>query len=740
MARVPELQGPSVQLQAAPQFREQSTVSADALNIRERQVGGLGQATEQAGLTATDVQQQLVVRANALRVDDAYNQAQEAALRLQHGPQEGYTRLKGQEALKRDSGMPLPEEFTGLLDKRIAEISDTLTPAQRQMFAKQANGLRTNFMGNAMVYTGQQAQVYGLSVREASTANAANALVLNFSDPTNVAYQTNRIRANIEGAVDPDTGEFIPGSAQMAGKSAVWAKEKADEAVSGAHTAAIQSAMEAGNVNAAMTYRQKYGQQMTATDMLKINGVLEKNYETMRGVTAATQVMGSSEVQSSINPGDIDRLRTVRNRLESASGDFNTDGSLVLGPVTKSGERAIGGAQVMPSTLRDPGYGIKPADPEIMKNGTPQQKAAEIRRVGDAKLDVLVKMFNGDVGAVLGAYNWGEKNVKDAQKKARDAAGAGESVPADAWLAYAPVETRNYVAKGAGMFNNPAESRPPRLTLEQAQGAAVAKLGPNPSPFAMKAATDEAARRFEVQTKAIEQRKTELISTAFQELAQNGGNYGALSPKLRSSLVQHAPDKIDEVMAYGSKIAAGQPVETDWNTYTNLRALAATDPQKFGQVDLRAQFSKLAPQQREQLLDLQTATKDKTKVNEVVSLDAQLNNAHDTLKINSDHERKGKFDSVVTTQLAAEQVQKGRPLTYAERQAVIDRNMLATDSGWFSSKRVYEVSGTPAGMTAKPVPTSDDRKLIVSALQAEGIKAPTDAQILQRFNLKYGIR
>ena len=732
MARVPELQGPSVQLQAAPQFREQNTVSADALNIRERQVGALGQATEQAGLTAMDVQQQLVARANALRVDDAFNQAQEAALRLQHGPQEGYTRLKGQDALKRDSGMPLPEEFTGLLDQRIAEISDGLTPAQRQMFARQANGLRTNFLGNAMVYTGQQAQVYGMSVREASTTNAANALVMNFSDPTNVAYQTNRIRANIEGAVDPETGEFIPGSAQMAGKSAVWAKEKADEAVSGAHTAAIQAAMEGGNVNAAMTYRQKYGQQMTATDMLKVDGILQKNYDTMRGAAAANTVFTSPPVQAALNPTDLDRLENVVLNIESGGRRFGTDGKILEGPQTRFGT-AKGEMQVLDSTNLDPGYGVAPA-----KDNSPEERA----RVGKQYLQALVKHYDGDVAKATAAYNWGPGNVNKAVKAAEANAGKGEAVAPDAWLASAPAETRNYVASVQRKMGNPTLSNPVRPTLEQLQSQAVAALGANPSALAAKTAKDQVAATYEVQTKAIEQRKTELVSTAFQELAQNGGRYSELSPKLRSALVQHAPDKIDEVMKYGTDIAKGQPVETDWNTYTELRALAVINPRQFAQTDLRAQYNKLAPAQREQLLDLQTQTKDPTKVPEVASLEAQLGNAHDVLNLRNDPTRKGQFDSVVTTQLAAEQAQKGKPLTYAERQAVIDRNMLPTSGGgWFSSnKRVYEVTGTSMEGERKPTPSDDDRKLIVSALQAEGVKAPTGAQIQQRFNLRYGIK
>lgn len=41
---------------------------------------------------------------------------------------------------------------------------------------------------------------------------------------------------------------------------------------------------------------------------------------------------------------------------------------------------------------------------------------------------------------------------------------------------------------------------------------------------------------------------------------------------------------------------------------------------------------------------------------------------------------------------------------------------------------------------SRPVPTADNRKLVVSALTAEGIGSPTNEQIEARFNLKHGIR
>jgi hypothetical protein len=731
VATVPQLQGPSVQLQAAPQVRLQNTVNADALNIRERQVGALGEATEQAGLTAMDVQQQLVARANALRVDDAFNQAQEAALRLQHGPQEGYTRLKGQDALKRDSGMPLPEEFTGLLDQRIAEISDGLTPAQRQMFARQANGLRTNFLGNAMVYTGQQAQVYGMSVREASTTNAANALVMNFSDPTNVAYQTNRIRANIEGAVDPDTGEFIPGSAQMQGKSAAWAKEKADEAVSGAHTAAIQAAMEGGNVNAAMTYRQKYGQQMTATDMLKVDGILQKNYDTMRGATAANTVFTSPPVQAALNPTDLDRLENVVLNIESGGRRFGTDGKILEGPQTRFGT-AKGEMQVLDSTNLDPGYGVAPA-----KDNSPEERA----RVGKQYLQALVKHYDGDVAKATAAYNWGPGNVDKAVKDAQANAGKGEVVAPDAWLASAPTETRNYVASVQRKMGNPTLSNPTRPTLEQLQSQAVAALGANPSALAAKTAKDQVAATYEVQTKALKQRADETVQQAMQALEQNGGRYSELAPKLRSALVQHAPDKVDEVMNYGVRVAKGDDI-TDDRLYLRL----SNNPQELKKLSdsefysLRKGLSQADFQHFSNIRGTLISGKAGDSAGDIneQAINRVFNQRLQSLGIpvNPDKRdtaaemRVGAMRSFIDKRVMAAQQAAGKKLTDVETQRVIDETF-AQNVAFRSSFFGLRGGGSQPLMTATVDTIPDDTKAkIKKAFADNGNSNPTDGQIL----------
>lgn len=71
-------------------------------------------------------------------------------------------------------------------------------------------------------------------------------------------------------------------------------------------------------------------------------------------------------------------------------------------PAAVSGKGALGLAQLMPATARDPGYGLKPADPH---------DPADNLRLGAEYLRAMYTEF-GDWRLALNAYNWGPGNVR----------------------------------------------------------------------------------------------------------------------------------------------------------------------------------------------------------------------------------------------------------------------------------------------------------------------------------------
>lgn len=84
--------------------------------------------------------------------------------------------------------------------------------------------------------------------------------------------------------------------------------------------------------------------------------------------------------------------------------------------------------QVMPDTARDPGFGLKPANPN---------DPTDMNRLGRQYRSVMERRYGGDLRKMWAAYNWGPGNLDAAIAK------YGEN----GWFSRAPAETRAYIAK-----------------------------------------------------------------------------------------------------------------------------------------------------------------------------------------------------------------------------------------------------------------------------------------------------
>ena len=727
----------SVAPSAAPNVQLQNANTAELTTIGARQQQQFGNALGGAGNALEQLRYQALEEANALRTSDAINQYEEEKVRLKHDPKDGYTAFKGYDALDRQGGKPLTDEYIEKLDAVESRIASTLgNERQRQMFLTRTRPIRSQFMDGALQYESSQRQEYTLSVREAEAKRSANGVVLEAENPQSVALHTASLRASITGAVDPDTGVFMKGTAQLLGKSAAWANEKADEAVSGAHTGAIAKFMGMGNLNAAMAYRKRYGQQMSAADMLKIDGSLTQSYDTARGAVAGRAAVES--MQPDLDPTEFDRLVGVVRGLESGTrGAFGADGKLLQGPMTRSGERAQGDMQVMPSTARDPGYGIKPAD----LTGTPQQQAAELARVGREKLSALIKLYNGDVPKAVGAYNWGEGNVNKAIKAAQANAGKGEPVPADAWIASAPKETRDYVTNVARQMRDRGTAGAPMPTAEQAVRQAQESLGPNASPWALKAATEGATQAYELKLKTVAQRKEESTALGYQAVLKAGGRWSEVDPGVQAQVARNAPEKLDEIRNFGTRIAKGDDVTDDrvfLRLTSNPQAMATmTDAQFYAlrgglsQSDFQ-HFTKqradmIAGRGGESPGDLNSGS-----VNEVLKSRLQGLKINVKPKPGTDEEaRFGAINRYVYASVIDAQRQAGKKFNDAEIAQHLDglfaRNVefKTTFLGFTTS-----TAGQPMlSMKVSDIPGADADR-IRSAFKAQGNSQPTNADVL----------
>jgi hypothetical protein len=170
--------------------------------------------------------------------------------------------------------------------------------------------------------------------------------------------------------------------------------------------------------------------------------------------------------------------------------------------VSSAGARGV--MQLMPGTMRDPGFGITP-----MKNDS----EAENRRVGQQYLDAMYRKY-GDRKLALMAYNWGPGNVDEWIKK---------GAPANK----VPKETRDYVSRVTG-----GKAKPPTperdLSTAEGRGASIEDAGVLASrllarPPEYEAAREKARGRFE-EMGSDEYYEEERKSAMWQTLAEIGFN------------------------------------------------------------------------------------------------------------------------------------------------------------------------------------------------------------------------
>lgn len=115
------------------------------------------------------------------------------------------------------------------------------------------------------------------------------------------------------------------------------------------------------------------------------------------------------------------RLDSITAQTESGNRDY-ANGRAVTSP-----KGALFAMQVMPATARDPGFGLRPANPN---------DANDMNRLGREYRATMQKRYGGDPGKMWAAYNAGPGALDKAIQR------GGEN-----WLQYMPAETRNYVAK-----------------------------------------------------------------------------------------------------------------------------------------------------------------------------------------------------------------------------------------------------------------------------------------------------
>lgn len=697
MPRVPSVDGPSVQLNAAPNAYQRTPENIGAAGMT--QARQLGAASQVAGAWS-EVQQQEVDRMDQARLLEARTRAKEIESDLTFGKDRGFTNLKGIAALQREGGQPLAEEYTQSYKKALDEITADLgSPRQKALFQQWAGQEAAGFRTSATRYEGEQARVYQRSAADGAIAGSRDTIGRFYNDPAKIDDELRIIDAAVRqrGSLD--------------GLAAIQVEALARKETSNALTVAIGAALEQNDVTLAGGLLQKYSKQMDADDLLRVRSVFDKQADTAIALKAATDVVQRT-VAPAVQPSDFGRLVAITMQSESGGRRFGADGKLLTSPAGAKGEM-----QVLDGTNRDPGYGVTPA-----RDDSPEERA----RVGRDYLAAMVKNYDGDLAKAWAAYNAGPGRV---DQELKDAAKRGQP---DAWLSNMPAETQAYVAKNMRAYQA-GEGRPQMPTLADVHAAVREQVGTG-SPQRLKLAMDEATRQFEATQKAVKQREDEATTNAYRWLASNGGRTSLMPPSVREAV---PPKELDNLLSFGQRIAKGED-RTNPAVYQMmadpdfLKSLSNGQFFRMSMAELSEADRKHFALQRGRLLGERTGDRPDDLNQEAVKtlLDSRLRevgiNPTPTPRDQQAAMRVGAIRSFVDRSILAAQQSAGKRFSDVDLQRHIDGLLAQTDvvKSWGS--------GTSQPMlTMQHYNISDDVKdRLVKDFKANGIDKPTDGQIL----------
>lgn len=528
----------------APDVQSQSAVTAGLLDQGANQVSAAGDALGQAANAQSQMAIDAQNLANQTRVNDAVNQLKTTQQDLMYNPQTGVQAQTGINAIQRTSGMSLADEYTGKLTDAATQISSQLSnPMQLRMFNEQANDIATQFNGATTAWEGQQFKSYALSTQQGTVKLASNQVALNYNNP-------DQIDAGLQ-AIDAATYQ----AGKINGTAATDIEANQTAMKSSALTGAIDAALQQGQTTYANQLLAKYSPQMTADDILRVNGKLNTYIGTQVAASTVAGVMSAVGPQLSNSP--LSRMQAITAQSESSGQETNADGSTVT-----SAKGAQGVMQVMPATNTNPGFGVTPA-----QNNSPQERA----RVGNDYLAAMVQRY-GDPAKAWAAYNAGPGTVDKAMAAAQ-AAGTPNN-----WMSAVdsngnqiiPDETQSYVQKNVAAFQSGAVN-----TTRPALADVVNQVRANPvlqqKPEWMQQAVTLATQQYNEQTQAIEQRDTAAVAQVQRTLDANRGNWASINP---ADLAAVNPKDVPGLQTYAKQMSEGTNT-----TNTALYQTLVTTPQ-----------------------------------------------------------------------------------------------------------------------------------------------------------------
>lgn len=259
-----------------------------------------------------------------------------------------------------------------------------------------------------------------------------------------------------------------------------------------------------------------------------------------------------------------------------------------------------------------------------------------------------------------------------------------------------------------------------------------------------KAVKDEVEHRFTVAQAAKTKITGDAYGTASLAVEQRKPVPAAVWARMDDEHRAGIIAKQDAIAKVDKAAAEGKPIKTDFATWDRLNRQISADPYKFAQQDLGVFAGYVSTNDLQSLAETQKRIRqggDDAK--NVASTSQQIDATLDGAQLSKLPEKSGEARRAIYDALDVAQKAKGRALSYDEKQAEIDKQIMkVTVPGYLwgtNEKRAFEVRGTLDATKAVVVVPDGDKALIADALKKRG-RAVNDAAILDLYKRSKGIQ
>lgn len=398
-----------------------------------------------------------------LQAETQLNKLRARELEMTRG-ENGYLNVRGGDVINTNMIDRFTKEHAGV----VAELESELpTEQQRAKFRLRADASGTTFKAGLYSHAAGEIDTYERGTLEGMIDVEASAAASNWNNPTALEASVTRVRSSI-------TAYGV-----KRGVSPEQSLQETKKALSLVHAGAVSGALENNDLDFAEKYMAANKGEMDVSALSTFGNEIAKRKQAQIVDGVRQEVADMLERVSS--PSGFSQLENVVGQIESGNKDFSADGKPLTSP-TGAKYRM----QVLPSTARDPGFGIRPA-----ADDSPQ----EYNRVGRELLSKLVEKYDGNTAKALAAYNVGAGSVDRAIAAGGDkwfekltTVGPGAIIPPDQVK-----QVSTYVPKAMKLLNSGGGFQPLPTVTTLKQGVRKRLQGQPEEVIAKAEAAAEAA-------------------------------------------------------------------------------------------------------------------------------------------------------------------------------------------------------------------------------------------------------